>query len=208
MRVSGDNLNLMRKRTTPSAPPSRSSSRELATARAAAYDMMTNLLNFQTCATRRRIRGVSLRPLAFANCRKNANASDDHRPPTALAMTNKRQRLHGAAHSGKVRSLWRLATASATPSRLAAPTMALPSQCSADSNGVDSNLNSSKKWQAICYHLKSPTTSRLRNPQIQITHENVCRYSCPCLTANSRRCTLEGKSSPPNRTPALPQDAR
>ena len=138
--------------------------------------------------------------LPSLNCRKKANASDDHLPPTSLVMTTKRQRLHGTANSGYVRCLRRLAVALATPSRFAAPPRALPSQCSADERGVDSNLSPSKKWQASGHHLKSPTTSRLRSTQIQITNKNVRRDACSRLTAHSRRSTLEGKTSPPSRT--------
>ena len=139
---------------------------------------MANHLSFQACSTQRRIRGVSLRAFAFANCLKNAKASDDHPPPTLLAMTTKRQRLHEAANSGYVCSLRRLAAANATPSQLAAPPEALPSQCNADTNVVSTAISAPPNNGK-----PSATTSSLRPPlasgtQIQIMNEDVRRDAC------------------------------
>ena len=94
---------------------------------------------------------------AFARLRRKWAVSSDHRPPVSAAKTTRRARPPSPTNSGYVVSFLRRASSRATPARLAAPLLGLPSRRKGDTNVV-----SIANW-APCHKVNpSAITSILR----------------------------------------------
>ena len=112
----------------PPAPPPLTSSKESAKARCAAHERMLDQRRNQATSTLAcKMLGTS-RAFATATARKKCAVSGDQRPPTSPARMTNRARPPAPANSGQVLSFRRCADLMATPSRLAAPSLAVPSR--------------------------------------------------------------------------------
>ena len=117
---------------------------------------------------------------AFARLRRKWAVSSDHRPPVSAAKTTRRARPPSPTNSGNVVSFLRRASSRATPARLAAPLLGLPSRRRGDTNVV-----SIANW-APCHKVNPSAITSILRPS----------RALKAPTSRSRTKALGGHPSP------------